>query len=131
MLRSAGTAVVALLLAVALITANLRWRQQSQFRAGEAGALAGDFMVALTGYESAIRAYVPLSGTTEIAASRIWAMGLTAEGRGDHERALIAFRSLRSALYGIRWFEQPGKEWITRCDAKIADLVPLRKGNQP
>ena len=131
MLRSACTAVIGLLLVMVLLASNLRWRQQTQFRAGEQGALAGDFMVALTGYESAIRMYLPLSDTTGLAVSRIWAMGLTAEGRGDLERALMAFRSLRSAMYGIRWLDQPGREWIARCDAKIAALTPLRKGTTP
>lgn len=131
MLRPVCTAILCFLLSVLVITANLRWRQQAQFKAGEQGALAGDFMVALTGYESTIRMYVPLADTTEMAAARIWAMGLTAESRGDLERALMAFRSLRSALYGIRWFDQPGKEWIVRCDTKIAALAPLRKGTTP
>lgn len=129
--RFLGTALTALLLAALLITSNVHRRQQAQFAAGEQGSRAGDFMAALTGYESAIRMYLPFSAATEQASERIWALGLVAERRSDTERALIAYRSLRSAWYGVRWLHQPGRRWIEQCDAKIAALVPLRKGNQP
>lgn len=131
MIRTACTILLAVLLTLVLISGNVRWRQQTQFRAGEQGALNNSFMTALTGYESAIRMYTPLSGLAEQAAERIWAMGLTAEQNGDSERALIAYRSLRSAWYGVRWLSQPGTAWITRCDKKLAAMTPLRKGTQP
>lgn len=131
MIRTAFTILLAVLLTLVLISGNVRWRQQTQFRAGEQGALNNSFMTALTGYESAIRMYTPLSGLAEQAAERIWAMGLTAEQNGDSERALIAYRSLRSAWYGVRWLSQPGTAWIARCDKKLAAMTPLRKGTQP
>lgn len=128
MFRTFCTITLMILLMLLVVIANVRWRQQVQFKAGERGALAGDFMVALTGYESAVRMYLPFSEIVETASERIWAMGETAEKKGDIERALIAYRSLRSALYGVGWLQQPGKEWIGRCDLKIAALTPLRKG---
>ena len=131
MFRTICTITLTVLLMFLIVIANVRWRQQTQFQAGERGALAGDFMLALTGYESAIRMYLPFSETVETASARIWVMGETAEKRGDIERALIAYRSLRSALYGVGWLQQPGKEWIARCDLKIAALKPLRKGMVP
>jgi hypothetical protein len=82
----------------------------------------------LTGYESAIRMYLPFSSRVELSAQRIWDLAETAERTGDTERALDAYRSLRSAFYGVRWLRQPGQLWISRCDVKIAALVPLRKG---
>lgn len=119
------------LLSACLLWANVRERQQTQFREGVAGELNGSFMVALTGYESAIRMYLPFSSTIHHAALRIWSLGELAEQRGDLEQALIAYRSLRSAFYATRWLRQPGQTWINRCDAKIAALIPLRKGNRP
>ena len=106
-------------------------RQQQQYRAGVAGEQQGDFMVALTGYESAIRMYLPFSDTVRHSAERIWALGQAAEQRREIELALIAYRSLRSAFYAVAWLQQPGQDWIDRCDTKIAALAPLRKGNKP
>lgn len=129
--RSLITLLMTLLLSLLLITADVWWRQKVQFDAGEAGYRTGTFMVALTGYESAIRMYLPFSSRVELSAQRIWSMAEAAEQRGDLDQALAAYRSLRSAFYGTRWLLQPGATWINRCDRKIAQLAPLRKGNQP
>lgn len=131
MQRTACTILLAALLAFGLLWANVWQRQQTQFRAGLAGEQGGDFMVALTGYESAIRMYLPFSATVERSAERIWALGQAAEQRHDTEQALVAYRSLRSAFYAVAWLRQPGEDWIGRCDARIATLAPLRKGNLP
>ena len=130
MIRTLLTIALTLLLSLLLLTADVWWRQKVQFEQGAAGDRSGNFMVALTGYESAIRMYLPFAPRTEHAAVRIWALGESAEQRGDIDQALLAYRSLRSAFYGTRWLRQPGQEWIERCDRKITLLVPLRKGNQ-
>jgi hypothetical protein len=131
MVRPLITILTALLLSLILLAVNVNHRQKSQYLEGVKGEKAGDFMVALTGYESAIRMYLPFSDRVEASASRIWALGEAAECRGDIDQALAAYRSLRSAFYGTRWLQQPGADWISRCDRKIAALAPLRKGNQP
>lgn len=131
MLRSLSTVFITLLLSISLLVANVWWRQKVQFEEGEGGLRSGDFMVALTGYESAIRMYLPFSATVELAAKRIWALAEQAEREGDPERALLAYRSLRSAFYAVRWLQQPGKDWIARCDTRIALLAPSRKGQRP
>ncbi|SJZ34931.1 hypothetical protein SAMN02745119_00155 [Trichlorobacter thiogenes] len=131
MARPLITILTALLLSMLLLIANVNHRQKTQYLEGVKGEKAGDFMVALTGYESAIRMYLPFSSRIEASATRIWALGEAAERRGDIDQALAAYRSLRSAFYGTRWLRQPGADWISRCDKKIAALVPIRKGNQP
>lgn len=131
MARPLITILIALLLSLLLLVVNVNQRQKTQYLEGVKGEKTGNFMVALTGYESAIRMYLPFSSRVETAAARIWALGETAEQRGDLDQALAAYRSLRSAFYGTRWLRQPGADWISRCDKKIAALVPLRKGNQP
>jgi len=129
--RTITTIFIGLALALCLISADVWQRQQVQYREGRAGEQRGDFMAALTGYESAIRMYLPFSATVESSAQRIWALGEAAEQRRDIEQALVAYRSLRSAFYATRWLAQPGYDWISRCDTKIATLAPLRKGKQP
>lgn len=125
------TILIGLCLALCLLWADVWQRQQTQYHEGLAGEQRADFMQALTGYESAIRMYLPFSATVERSAQRIWALGETAEQRRNLEQALAAYRSLRSAFYATRWLMQPGQDWISRCDAKVAALVRLRKGNQP
>ncbi len=127
MARTLTTILAALLLSLAMLTVNVHQRQKTQYLEGVRGEKAGDFMVALTGYESAIRMYLPFSSRVEASATRIWALGEAAERRGDIDQALAAYRSLRSAFYGTRWLQQPGADWISRCDKKIAALVLLRK----
>lgn len=131
MARPLITILITLLLSLILLAVNVNHRQKTQYLEGVKGEKDGNFMVALTGYESAIRMYLPFSDRIEASAARIWAMAEAAERRGDLDQALAAYRSLRSAFYGVRWLRQPGADWISRCDKKIAALVPLRKGNQP
>ena len=129
MARPLITILITLLLSLLLLVVNVNQRQKTQYLEGVKGEKTGNFMVALTGYESAIRMYLPFSSRVETSAARIWTLGEAAERRGDIDQALAAYRSLRSAFYGTRWLRQPGADWISRCDKKIAELVPLRKGN--
>jgi len=121
------TGCIAILISLLLLIANVYYRQQIQFRQGEAGRIKGDFMVALTGYESAIRMYLPFSDNVSLAARRIWELGENAEKKGRTDQALAAYRSLRSSYYAGRWLRQPGKEWIERCDLKISALMKSDK----
>lgn len=131
MQRTLVTILIGLILSLGLIGGNVWHRQQIQYRQGIAGEQRGDFIVALTGYESAIRMYLPWSPTVERSAQRIWELGQAAEKHNNPEQALIAYRSLRSAFYAVRWLRQPGVAWIDRCDNRIAVLIPQRsKGNQ-
>jgi len=120
-------AVIIIVFSLLLFVAGTWWRMQSQFQLGEAAFARGDFTGALAGYESAIHMYIPSHPTIEKAAQKLWQLGETAERQGDVNRALIAYRALRSAFYADRWLAQPGKEWIARCDQKIAALVPLQR----
>jgi len=117
---------VATLVALLLIWGNTWSRQRDQFARGEKAQAAGDPISAIAGYESALHMYTPGSSLNGKAAARLWDMGETFERAGDLNRALIAYRSVRSSFYAVRWLYQPGKEWIARCDAKIAELVQIQ-----
>lgn len=103
------------------------WRMHTQFGLGEAAWRRGDFAGAVAGYESAIHMYIPSSPLVERAAQQLWTIGEANERLGDVTRALIAYRALRSSFYAAQWLTTPGREWITRCDRKIATLVPLQQ----
>jgi hypothetical protein len=115
-------AVIALL-AILLIWVITWQRQTAQFRRGETALAARDYMIAIAGFEAAIHMYTPGSSTVQLAAERLWAMGEGFEKVGDTTRALLAYRSLRSSFYAVHGLNTPGKEWIARCDERIAFLV--------
>ena len=120
-------AVVIFLICLLLFFAGTWWRMQAQFNLGEEALRRGDFAGAVAGYESAIHMYIPFNATIEIAAQQLWNIGESNERLGDITRALISYRALRSSFYAARWLVTPGRDWIERCDKKIAALVPLQK----
>jgi hypothetical protein len=123
----AVNAAVIILICLMLFFAGTWWRLQDQFALGEDAFRRGDFTGAVAGYESAIHMYIPFNGTVEKSAQQLWIIAEGSERQGDVTRALIAYRALRSSFYAARWLVTPGMEWIARCDAKIAALVPLQK----
>jgi len=118
--------IVIILLSLLLLFAGTWWRMSSQFSMGEEALRKGDFTGAVAGYESALHMYIPSHPTIEKAAEKLWQIGETNERLGDVNRALIAYRSLRSSFYADRWFVTPGMIWIEKCDKKIAALIPLQ-----
>jgi hypothetical protein len=120
-------AAVIALICLLLFFAGTWWRLQDQFSLGEEAFRRGDFTGAVAGYESAIHMYIPFNGTVEQSARQLWNVAEACERQGDINRALIAYRALRSSFYAARWLVTPGIDWINRCDTKIAALVPLQK----
>ena len=120
-------AAVISLICLLLFFAGTWWRLQDQFALGEEAFRRGDFTGAVAGYESAIHMYIPFNRTIEKSAQQLWNIGENNERLGDVNRALIAYRALRSSFYADRWLVTPGMDWIARCDTKIAALVPLQK----
>ncbi len=118
--------VVIAVIALLIIWGDTWYRQWRQLNKGEHALAANDVISAIAGYEAAIHMYTPGSPLVERAAARLWEIGRRCEASGDLERALIAYRALRSSFYAVRGLSQPGSEWIARCDAKIDELVKVR-----
>lgn len=109
--------------AVVIIWGNTQYRQWDQYRRGEAALAQGDVIAAIAGYEASIHMYTPLSPLVSRSTERLWELGSSLEQRGDHTRALVAYRALRSSYYAVRGLYSPGLDWIRRCDERIALLV--------
>lgn len=120
-----GICIVAI--SLLLFVAGAWWRMQAQFALGNEAFSKGDFPGAVAGYESAIHMYIPFHPTIEQSARQLWSLGEINERQGDINRALIAYRALRSSFYAARWLVTPGMDWIARCDARIAALIPLQR----
>ena len=124
----AANLAVAAVIGVALIWGNVLYRQHVQFDKGERAFAAGNFNGAVAGYESAIHMYTPGSSLPDRSADRLWELGQLAEKRGDLPRALIAYRALRSSFYAVAGLSTPGRQWIERCDERIAGLLKRQAG---
>jgi hypothetical protein len=119
-----ANSTVIILISLLMLLAGTWWRMNRQFTQGEAAFSRGDFAGAVAGYESALHMYIPFHPTIEKAAERLWQIGEANERFGDVDRALIAYRSLRSSFYADHWLATPGKDWIERCDKRIIALIP-------
>ncbi len=119
--------IVIILISLLMFLAGTWWRLNSQFDQGEAAFTRGDFAGAVAGFESALHMYIPFHPAIEKAAGRLWQIGETNERRGDVDRALIAYRALRSSFYADHWLVTPGTLWIAQCDKKIFSLIPLQQ----
>ena len=118
----ANGAVIAIA-SILLFAGATQFRQWSQFSRGETALAAGDQINAIAGFESAIHMYTPFSPLVEKAADRLWMIGRDLEARGDTEKALIAYRALRSSFYATHGLFKPGMKWIAVCDEKIKLLA--------
>lgn len=118
-----GTVIACISLLI--FAAGTWWRMRTQLALGEEAFRRGDFTAAVAGYESAIHMYIPFHPAMQRAAQQLWSIAETNERLGDVNRALIAYRALRSSFYAARWLTTPGREWIARCDGRIAALIPL------
>lgn len=119
--------IVIIIISLLMFFASTWWRMNRQFSQGEDALRRGDFTGAVAGYESALHMYLPYQPTIKKAAERLWQLGESNERQGDVNRALIAYRALRSSFYADHWLVTPGAAWIIKCDSKIAALIPLQR----
>ncbi len=118
-LRIGGVvAVVLVALAVRVIGAS-----RAELDAARAVDGRGDTALAISHYRRAARWYVPLSPYDEQALARLAEIGAEAEGEGDTELALSAWRSIRAATLGSRSFYVPHEERLREADRHIAALM--------
>ncbi len=81
---------------------------------------------AVVHFSRSIRWFIPGVSYTESSAQGAWEVALDLENSGRIEDALAAQRVLRSSFFSIRGFGSPGREWINRCNEKIAALMAGR-----
>ncbi|NVN98975.1 MAG: hypothetical protein HXX17_06580 [Geobacteraceae bacterium] len=106
-------------ISIFLFATATQFRQWTQYKRGESALAARDQINAIAGFESAIHMYTPFSPLVERSAKRLWIIGRDLELRGETEKALIAYRALRSAFYSTHGLTHPGMLWIAQCDEKI------------
>jgi uncharacterized protein YwgA len=105
-----------------LVTVKMVYMQREHFNQAEKYYAASDWKPAIREYDETMHFYTPWSPYVTKSAERLWQIGKMFEGQGKLEWANDAYASIRSSFYASRSLYTPGKEWIAKCDEKIADL---------
>jgi hypothetical protein len=87
-----------------------------------AGLAAGDARAAIEHARRAAGWYAPGAPHVRVAYERLLALGTAAEGLGDRELALYAFRGVRTASLETRWLLVPHEDDLDRANRAIARL---------
>ena len=83
--------------------------------------------LAIAVYRQTVRWYTPGSGPVAEAVDRLWSIGERMEADGDVDRALMAYRALRSGLYATRSLYQPYAERLGPASDRIAALMAAQE----
>ena len=89
---------------------------------------SGDAELAIVCYCRTLRWYSPGSGPVGDAVQRLRVVAAAHEAAGRPELVLLAWRSLRSTLYGVRSVYQPYAEVIDEANPHIARLMAAQEG---
>jgi hypothetical protein len=120
--------VVILVILVGMVWANTYYRGRAEYIEGEKYFKEAMFKDAIAAYGTSVRMYTPFSSYVPASLQRLWEIGEGYRQTGQYDRALIAYRDLRSGVYAIRSIYSPYEEWIPRTDERIAQTLELQKG---
>jgi hypothetical protein len=122
------TRVISIAIGLTLVVLALVWIRaffvsMHAYQEGEGYLKNQQHIKAITFFDRSIHWYAPLNPYAHKSAQRLWEIGTHAEKQGDIGLALIATRTIRRGFLAARSFYTPGRNWIERCDAKIASLM--------
>jgi len=109
-------------LVVGAATARVIYSGEREIAASTAGLRAGDPHAATAHARRAAGWYAPGAPHVRVAYERLMALGKTAEGIGDREAALYAFRAVHIAATETRWVLTPHADDLLAADRAIARL---------
>lgn len=95
---------------------------EREIAASTEGLKAGDAHAATEHARRAAGWYAPGAPHVRVAYERLIALATTAEGLGDREASLYAWRAVRTAAIETRWLVTPHAEDLERANAAIARL---------
>jgi hypothetical protein len=125
--KTVVTVIVVILITFGLIWLETYKRQREEFRLAEQYYAEQDYHNAIQRYDSTIHMYTPWSTRVKVSAEKLWEIGNMYEHKKEFDMALVAYRSLRSSFYAVRWLVQPYQEWIDRCDEAIARVLQTQE----
>lgn len=96
--------------------------QRSHFITAEKYYNEANWKLAIREYDNTMHFFTPWSPYIDRSAKKLWMIGEMFEKQERLDWANIAYSSIRSSFYSSRSAYTPGKDWINKCDDKIADL---------
>jgi hypothetical protein len=115
-------AIAALGVVLAAATGRVTSSGEKEIALSTEALRAGDAHGAAEHARRAAGWYAPGAPHVRVAYERLLAIGTTAEGLGDRETALFAFRGVRTAAIETRWIFTPHAEDLEAADRAIARL---------
>lgn len=109
-------------LVVGAATARVVYSGEREIAASTAALRAGDPHAATEHARRAAGWYAPGAPHVRVAYQRLLALGTTAEGLGDREAALYAFRAIHIAATETRWLFVPHEADLATADRAIARI---------
>lgn len=116
--------LVALVIA-AVVCARVLTDSRAELDAGRRALAAGHDDMGVRRLRRAAHLYLPLSPYTRDAYDALEAYARSAESRGQNDRALSAWRAVRSSALATRWLVIPYRERLERANRRIARLMSL------
>lgn len=122
-LAAAGLwAFAALGLVIGVASARVVSSGEKEIALSTAALKAGDARGAVEHARRAAAWYAPGAPHVHVAYQRLMALGTAAEGFGDRDMALYAFRGVRTASLETRWLVTPHSEDLEKANRSIARL---------
>jgi hypothetical protein len=104
------------------LTARVMWTGEAEIAASTEALRSGDAQEAVVRARRAAGWYAPGAPHVRVAYERLSAMATAAEGLGDRDLALLAWRGIRTAAIETRWLVTPHKADLDRANRAIARL---------
>lgn len=125
--------VITVGLVIGAITARVVWAGESEIAASTQALQRADLHEATTRARRAAGWYAPGAPHVRVAYERLVAIATAAEGRGDRDLALQAWRGVRTAALESRWVVTPHESDLDRANKAIARIeaaVPRPPGTR-
>jgi hypothetical protein len=104
------------------LTARVLWAGESEIAESSAALRRGDAQEAAVHARRAAGWYAPGAPHVRVAYERLVAIATAAEGLGDRELALLAWRGVRTAALETRWIVVPHEADLDRANRAIARI---------
>jgi hypothetical protein len=112
-------------LSVLFVVASARAFLEARAEAGRASVAlaAGDVDTAIVRLRTSARWYAPLNFYASGSLVRLQRLAEVAESRGEHDRALSAYRAIHASIHATRSFFTPQADLLAQADDHIAALM--------
>lgn len=109
-------------LVMGAITARVIWAGEAEIAASTSALRQADLREAVTRARRAAGWYAPGAPHVRVAYERLAAIATAAEGRGDRDLALLAWRAIRTAAIETQWIVTPHVQDLDRANHAIARI---------